>query len=397
MNTDLEKNGWALAPHNLSQELLTELVKRKDEYLKTSIEEVGRAFNLSISGFDEKQIEYIELAKGIARSFLRYDTGSHLLVQAIWKKLKGSFELSSEVQYVTLPYPIIHLPLDTSESGTMHKDAYDYIKDFYTTWVPLNDCFHQPIAITEKTHRKNFFLLRKLRAKLKFIDRLILSTKKIFKPDIRLGEFFIWHGTTDHQGLLNRSGETKISLTIRFTSSPMMYETTLTTEEVENYTAKETKIFNRELVKKIIDIFKEIRAQAKEGVGDEKTIDDLVENVRLNIKSWNLSPDESKRLGFVLGLWAQRMERKMDANLFYFYAFFSCSDNFYSLRKCISYVIANFKSEDTLWFINFILHDFGSEQSAHIIKDIIKWSGEKGKNLHIEYPIDLPLLKSSLT
>ena len=67
MNTDLEKNGWALAPHNLSQELLTELVKRKDEYLKTSIEEVGRAFNLSISGFDEKQIEYIELAKGIAR------------------------------------------------------------------------------------------------------------------------------------------------------------------------------------------------------------------------------------------------------------------------------------------------------------------------------------------
>jgi len=226
---------------------------------------------------------------------------------------------------------------------------------------------------------------------------LILSTKKIFKPDIHLGEFFVWHGTTDHTGLLNRSGEIKISITVRFTSSPMMYETTLTTAEIENYTVTETKIVPRDLAQKIINIFKEIRTQTQEGIVKEKTIHELIKEICMKIKSWNLSLDESKRLGFVLGLWAQRMERKMDANLFYLYAFFSGTDNFYSLRKCVSYVLMNFKSEDALWFINFILHDFGSEQSAHIIKDIIKWSGEKGKNLNIQYPKELPLLKSSLT
>ena len=397
MNEQLEKNGWAMTTHKLSKNTMAELVKKKDELLKMSCEEVKKAFNISFEGFESEKIEHIELAKEIARAFLRYEPESHLLLQAVWKELSETFELSPKIKYLTLPYPIIHFPLDTSESGTVHKDGYDYIKNFYTTWIPLNDCFHKPISITENTHHKNSFLLRKLRAKIKFIDRLILSTKKIFKPDIHLGEFFVWHGTTDHTGLLNRSGEIKISITVRFTSSPMMYETTLTTAEIENYTVTETKIVPRDLAQKIINIFKEIRTQTQEGIVKEKTIHELIKEICMKIKSWNLSLDESKRLGFVLGLWAQRMERKMDANLFYLYAFFSGTDNFYSLRKCVSYVLMNFKSEDALWFINFILHDFGSEQSAHIIKDIIKWSGEKGKNLNIQYPKELPLLKSSLT
>ncbi|OHB07969.1 MAG: hypothetical protein A2W64_00885 [Candidatus Zambryskibacteria bacterium RIFCSPLOWO2_02_39_10] len=397
MDKNLEESGWALAPHNLPREIMEKLVKKKDEYLQISCQEVERAFNVSFEGFESEKIEYIELAKGIARAFLRYDPFSHLLLQAVWRKLSETFGLSSKIKYLTLPYPIIHFPLDTSESGTTHKDGYDYIKDFYTTWTPLNDCFHQPISIIEKTHYKNSFILRKLRAKLKFIDKLILSTKKIFKPDIRLGEFFVWHGETNHAGLLNRSGQTKVSITARFTSSAMMSETTLTTEEIENYTAIENKIIPRDLAQKIIKIFKEIQTQTKEEAIMEKTMDGLVENVRLNIKSWNLSPDESKRLGFVLALWAQRMERKTDANLFYLYAFFSGTDNFYTLQKCLTYVISNFKSEEALKFINFILRDFGSQQSVYIIKRAVKLSGEKGKNLNIEYPIDLPLLKSSLT
>lgn len=390
MIEELEKNGWSLSPYTLPQNRLDELVRRKNEYIQVSTEEVEKSFNVSLSIFEEEKIDEIELVKSITRSFLRYDTNSHLLLQAVWKKLKEDFELSSKINYVSLPYPIIHFPLDTSEKGARHKDSYDYIKNYYTTWIPLNDCFHGPIAITEKTHRKDSFLLRQIRIRLKLVDKLIYKIKKTLKPDIRLGEFFVWYGETDHQGLLNTSGKISVALTPRFTNSPLMYETTTPIKEIENYIPVETNIFSRELVQKMITSFKEIQNQVKESTPDRPLLT-LVSEIRKKISVWNYSPEEAKRLGFTLTLWAQRAEVKQDVLLFYLYAFFIGTDNFYSLQKLLNLVIVRFKKEDVEMFINQILNEFNGEQITFVVK-----SATEGKNLHVEYPKKLVLLKSSL-
>src|SRR4051812_25067818 len=112
MNNTLEKNGWALDGYKLPKETIEKLVQRKNEFLKISTEEVNRAFNISLTGFDEKYVEQIELIKGITRSFLRYDPGSHLMLQSVWKSLRDDLDLGQKIQYVTLPYPIVHLALD---------------------------------------------------------------------------------------------------------------------------------------------------------------------------------------------------------------------------------------------------------------------------------------------
>ncbi len=395
MHENLQKNGWALASHHLSKKILNELIDKKNKFLQVSSEEVKKAFAVEWSGFESDKLKYIELAKGITRAFLRYDPCSHLLAQAIWKELRENYKLGSEVKYLALPYPIIHLPLDTSESGTMHKDAYDYIKYFYTTWTPLGSYLHHPISVTEKTHHKNSFVLRQLRIRLPFINKFILSTKKILTPDIHLGEFFLWHGETDHQGLLNKSDDTTVAIVVRFTSSPIMSESTLTVHEIERYLPIETNIFTRELVQKMIRAFKEIQIKTTQDTEKEPCI--LAEEVREQINRWDFSPDELKRLAYVFGLWAQRMDNKKDVNLFYFYAIFCGTDNYFFLKKCIRHVLSNFQSKEAEKFIESILRDFPDAQTMHVIKDCIRISGEKGKRLDIKYSAEQPLLKSSLS
>ena len=389
----MQKRGWAVAPHKLPPEILGRLVKKKDEFLTISFVEAQKAFKITLNGFESEKVEYIELAKAITRALLRYDPDSFLLARAIWKELKETFKLKSEIQYLGAPYPIIHLPEDTSEIGGRHKDDLEYIKYFYTTWTPLNDCFHQPLSIFENTHKKNNFFIRQLRIRLPFVNKLILSTKKELKPDIRLGEFFLWPGRTDHQGLLNKSGKTTVAMITSFSSSPIMNGPSLTVEEIEKYVAKETNIDTLSFVQKMISAWKEIRAESWENIEKTKNLGELTADVRRQIKKWNFSPEESKRFAFVCVLWAQRLIVKMDVTVFYFYAFFSAGDNFNALHACIRYAIDHFKTEEIKVFADSILRDFASKQAVFEIKSAIKLSGEKGRNLNIKYPENLALLK----
>lgn len=386
MDKELQEKGWALDTHKLPKKILDELVEKKDEFLNTSCEEVQKAFGVTFSKFDEEKIESIELAKAIARAFLRYDNHSHLLAQAIWKELKDNFHLADQAKYLALPYPIIHFSMDTSEAGGKHKDAYEYIEHFYTTWTPLNDCLHKPLAITENTHLKDSFVVRQLRLRLKSIDKFIFPAKKTLKPDILLGQFLVWHGTTEHEGLLNTSDEAKVALVVRFTSSPILSESTIPVEKIEKYVSTENNIFSRELVQKIIACFKEVEKESP------KKMDTAA--VRSHIKSWSMTAEELKRLGYVLGLWAQRLDGKKDVSLFYLYSFFCGTDNYYFLKKYVRHAIANFTKKDVENFIHSILSEFGNEQLIFVTKESIRMGGEKGKNLHITYPEKVPLLYS---
>ncbi len=212
-----------------------------------------------------------------------------------------------------------------------------------------------------------------------------------------LGEFLTWHGKTEHEGLLNTTNKPHVALAIRFTSSPIMSESTLSVEEIENYVPVEIGVFSRSLVKKIIQTFEEIRHRiAHVGCGEARDLNKTVAEIRAHIKTWDFSKEELKRLSYIFGLWAQRMESKGDVSVFYLYSFFCGADNYFFLRKCIRHAIAQFNSNESENLINSILRDFPNEQVAYVIRDSIKISGELGEKIKVRYPKRLELLKSSL-
>ena len=386
MNAELQEKGWSVDAHGLSPEVWNLLVQKKNEYLQVATREVQSAFGVSFDRFDSDKAEAIELAKAITRGLLRYDISSFGLAKAVLKRLKENYGLADELNYLALPYPIIHFSYDTSEIGPKHKDGYDYIDHFYTTWTPLNDCFHKPISVTEKTHRRDGFLLRQLRARLKFIDRMILASKTVIFPDLPMGKFLVWHGNTDHEGLLNTTKDITTTLVIRFTSSPILYDIALSCDDLEKAELKEEMPDPVFFTRKMISVFREIDGLARKEEAAPASFDDLLAGVRRQISGWELSGAEWKRLAFMLGLWAQRLEAKREVFFFYFFAFLGAHDNFYVLHKCITAILRLYGKEATQKFIHFVIENYPSRQLNHVIKSAISLAGEKAAGIRIDYP-----------
>lgn len=381
MKTDLQEKGWSMDVHALDPATWSLLLEKKNEYLHTAIREVQSAFGVSFDRFDSDKAEFIEIAKAITRSFLRYDAGSFQLAKAILKKLKENYGLAGELNYLTLPYPIIHFSYDTSETGPKHKDGYNYIRHFYTTWTPLNDCFHKPISVTEKTHLKNGFILRQLRARVKFMDK-----KKVIYPDLPLGKFLVWYGSTEHEGLLNTTKDITATLVIRYTSSPILYDLALSCDDLEKAEIKNDAPEAVFFTKKMISLFKEIDALAKSQETAPLSFDHLFDQVRRQISGWELSKAEWKHFAFALGLWAQRMETRREVFLFYFFAFLGAHDNFYVLHRCISLVLRLYGKEATQKFIRFTIENYSCRQLNHVIKSAMNIAGENAAGIRIDYP-----------
>ncbi|MEO5644345.1 MAG: hypothetical protein ABIQ40_13890 [Bacteroidia bacterium] len=392
MKAELLEEGWSMSAYQHADAMKL-IVQKKDEFLQTAIREVQSEFNVTLGKFDAGKAEYIELAKGITRSLLRYDNASFLLAKAILKELQITYGLTSEVNYLTLPYPIIHFSYDTSEIGPKHKDGYDYIDHFYTTWTPLNDCFHKPLSITENTHKKHGFFLRQLRARVNFIDKAIVASKKISYPDIPLGKFLIWHGNTDHEGLLNTTEDITISLVIRFTSSPILYDVAISCKDLLEEKLEDNAVNTVYITKKMIRLFRDVDAFAKVVEQGKTSFDKLYKQVHEKICEWKLSPAEWKRFAFMLGLWAQRMESKRNVFLFYLFAFMGAHDNFYVLQKCIGQLFNLYGKEAAQKFIRTMLDKSPGRQMNHVVKSAIAMAGEKANGIKIDYPQSDTFLK----
>jgi hypothetical protein len=392
MKAALEHLGWSMNGHQLPAHVMTALVQKKNEFLETAIREVQAEFNGTLGKFDSDKAEYIELAKGIARSFLRYDSSVFLLAKAILKQLQETYGLKEQLNYCTLPYPIIHFSYDTSEIGPKHKDGYDYIEHFYTAWTPLNDCFHKPLSITENTHKKNNLILRKLRERITLIDKVLLASKKTIYPDIPLGKFIVWHGATEHEGLLNTSKEITTALVVRFTSSPILYDVAISCKELIAAELNESMIDTNYFTKRMITLFKEVDAFAKKEEEEKNEFRKLFYNVNAKMKEWDLTPEEWKRFGFLLGFWAQRMELKRNVFVFYLFAFTGAHDNFYVLQKCIGRIIALYGKNTAQQFIRIILEKYPGRQMNHVVKSALAIAGEKAEGIKVNYPSNVSFL-----
>lgn len=327
----LETTGWEKQSHDFDNKAFESLIGFKEQLLSTVSDAVGilpHVFNIN-------DIERTELAKAICRAFLRYDQRSILLIKSIAAKMQ-----EQGYKYCTLPYPIIHLPNDTSEPGPLHTDGQNYIDQFLTVWVPLNDCFHKPLLI------KNY------------------SGAYVY-PEIKAGEFLMWTGSMAHEGVINKSDHTHIAMVSKFTSSPVLNERTL---EIEELLSMEDQVVIYPidsyfpLIQKMISFYEEIKLP-----NDESALD-FFKSIVVPFDEY-----ERKRISFMLTLLAQRLERYKGISVLYLYVYSIAiyQDNLLGLQKVIDRIY-NFRGiEPANEFANYFLEKYPSQQALFAINTAI--------------------------
>lgn len=353
----LEEQGWASDAHGLAEPAMTSLLARKDAVLAEAILQVERARGVSLGAFDDAKLDDIELAKAATRAVLRYDRGSLELAKAVAARMRGEFGLHDEMAWCTLPYPIVHFPMDASEKGPMHRDAYPYIRDFHTTWTPLNDCLDEPLAVIEGSHRRPGFLAKLLGRRA--------DPGPTVHPDPRIGQFLVWYGSTQHEGLLNRSGRVTMALVVRFTNTPIRVEGTRATEALERDPLDVPPTDVPATVAALVAAFEALQARARlDAAGATKA--SLAED-EATIAALGLSSLDRKRLSFLLSLWAQRLEVKRDVSHVHRLASVCARDNLHSLRKASDALLARAEAGGVA-FLQDYLDAYPSVQAEHVVR-----------------------------
>ncbi|HTF03034.1 MAG TPA: hypothetical protein VK826_03380, partial [Bacteroidia bacterium] len=300
---------------------------------------------------------------------------------------RSQVEDQRSMQYCTLPYAIIHWPGDTSEKGPMHKDGYFYIRDFYTTWTPLNENTHEPLLINEYSHIRKGLLSRKLRLPS------FAPSGVLVKPHIGLGDFIAWHGNTDHEGLLNTSKEVTVSLVFRFTSSPIMLESTQPCADLEHGKISSGELDVADFSRLTAKIFRQIEEENKNVSLAYTDITALCNSIQSSVESWKLNRVDQHKIAFVLALWAQRMENRRDVKLFYLYACIASAHVLYPVQQVMRNLLNNSPESNAMNFAKWTIRKYPYKQHEFVLHEEIYTKNRNGGNMHVHIPENLPWVK----
>ena len=172
----------------------------------------------NLNFLDEKCLLTKELKKSFIKADLRFKPSQLILLKKFIIELTGQnstpWELS-KFKWVNPFYPLIHLPFDEIEAGTLHVDhMFAGRSGTRTVWIPFTNYDYPGLATKRHFAR---FLGQYLGEKL---GKSILNKF----PDINLknkhsyGHWLTWNDTFRHKGLLNTSKKTSIAFMLRFSN-----------------------------------------------------------------------------------------------------------------------------------------------------------------------------------
>lgn len=354
--------------HHLQDDTMQSIIRRKNEWLTTSQQIVGEYFGATVDAYKEENLVALELAKGVTRAFLRYDPEVFSLGKSVYEQLKLQSGNINAISYSTLPYAIIHWPSDLSEKGPMHKDGYYYIRNFHTTWTPLNDCRHEAIAVVENSHHTPSLLARKL--------HLRQPDSRVVKPLINCGEFLTWYGNTDHEGLLNTSSEPTVAIVFRFTSTPILLEATIESSRLGPMeTRSELNIIS--FSTRLLEIYEEAARLNYEKQLPER-IDQLCEKVAADVASWKMTSTDRHKMASALTLLAQRMEGRQPVPAFYLYAAALSSHMVYPVQQLTNYLLNATTASNAGYWMRWVMARYPYLQHAHVLNErMAEWNRKK--------------------
>ena len=172
----------------------------------------------NLNFLDEKCLLTKELKKSLIKGDLRFKPSQLILLKKFINELTGQnstpWELS-KFKWVNPFYPLIHLPFDEIEAGSLHVDhMFAGRVGTRTVWIPFTNYDYPGLAT------KNHFA-RLLGQYLG--EKLGKSILNKF-PDINLknkhsaGHWLTWNDTFRHRGLLNTSKKSSIAFMLRFSN-----------------------------------------------------------------------------------------------------------------------------------------------------------------------------------
>ena len=342
-------------------ETIFKLAQELNSYLNIIVEKI----NLPDKWTKQDALE-IEIKKSFIRGLLRYSQTSLKLSEVIKDKFIETYPEKKNIEWMSLPYPMIHLPNDMSEDGGYHNDGPQ--KDFFTCWVPVTNYEYKALSILNYQN----YLIDK-------ISSIILKSgiAKFFSKnlDVNQGNIFFWNAKRIHKGNINSSNNTAVAIQLKLTSD--IYEF----EQCRNFNSNidmnnndQFSNLKQEEIKENYNIYKSSIYFLIENVFNFNELD-LVNKVSEKIAN------KSMHLSFGLSVLAQRILSKKKlfsiqhidqlTKVIDLVSLSVGSANLISLKRLLSYKNLNKNIEDSLKKIdNFNSIPFNSYQFLSITKKL---------------------------
>lgn len=206
---------------NKELELLT---KKIEIYLKNILSNIDLK-----SKWEKNDALNYEIKKSFTRGLIRYSEHTNELVDLIKNDFKSKFPNKKNIEWISLPYPMIHLSYDYSEDGGFHNDGYQ--EDFYTCWLPVTNYKYDALSI--------------YRLQNKIIDKfssliIKIGVPKFLQDRIKAsqGNAFYWNAKRVHKGNLNISNQISVAIQMKITSKIYELEQTRNFNKSQNINFK---------------------------------------------------------------------------------------------------------------------------------------------------------------
>ena len=223
--------------------------------------------------YSKKTTNYhIEINKVLSRIDLRFKYSQQLLLSTLVKQILNDKKCNlnfANFKWVSLIYPMIHLPNDRAEECSMHTDyLYTGFKGTRIVWLPFTDYEYPGI-----TKKNNFLQLIAHFSPYKLATHIFKNTEEIaLKKKHLSGNWMAWNDTFYHRGVLNNSKKTSVALIVYFSNKfdnrtflPLKYLST----ETKGLFLCENQAGHDKLIKNAKLIVKNILKNAKDFTTDK--------------------------------------------------------------------------------------------------------------------------------
>ena len=285
---------------------------------KDYLTDITESINFPETWKKEQSFE-IEIKKSFLRGIIRYSQPTISLIERIRNISKNRFDENDNLNWMSLPYPMIHLPGDQIERGVYHYD--DRQNNFYTCWIPL---------INYEYNSLSFFKFQNKLVELfsPILLRSNLCEVASSKIKAEQGNVFFWNGKLIHKGNLNTSNKTSMAVQFKLTKDVYVYEQTSSLHKKidlnENFMN-----FSKSEIQNLFDEYYEINLEIKKDQ-DNKDYKKAIKNI---LKNFN---KKSLPISFALSLLSQRIATHKK-----FFTDFHITPSFTEVLDLVSIVIGS--------------------------------------------------------
>lgn len=263
------------------------LTKKIEIYLKNILSNIDLK-----SKWEKNEAFDYEIKKSFTRGLIRYSEYTNELVDLIKNDFKSKFPNKKNIEWISLPYPMIHLSYDYSEDGGFHKDGHQ--DDFYTCWLPVTDYKYDALSI--------------YRLQNKIIDKfsslmIRIGMPKFLQDRIKAsqGNVFYWNAKRVHKGNLNISDQISVAIQMKITSEIYELEQTRNFNKSQNANPKSQFLnFDNNQIYENFKLYNEIVRFILENI-------DRYEEFYMIKKVSNMLETKSMPFSFALSVLSQRI------------------------------------------------------------------------------------------